>query len=481
MSTQDVVLVIDQGTTGSKAIAFDLSGKMVSRGYAKLNLNFPKPDWVEVTHQEIDKSLEAAISECLKNIDANKIVAIGVTNQRETCTLVDIKTGETLYPFIVWQDRRTREACQKLPAELIASKTGLRPHPYFSASKIAWILSSKGLHTSADYRMMTIDTYVTYVLTGRKEVVVTDPTNASRTLLYNIHADTWDDELCGLFKIDQKYLPRVVHNGEEAAKTASVFGLPAGIPIIAPIGDQQAAWVGSGALFKPTLKLTIGTGSFSIGPQAHEPASRGILQTIGYHSKRKKRFGYEGVAFCSGMVIEWLEKGKWINSYKDIDELKFPPKTPALFFPFFTEMGTPYWKPAKSGTSIHHLSLSCSAQDVVAAAVNSIAFQNLLILEQYDMKHVPELYMDGGVSQSLTIQKLMGALLDKPIRVSSFADITCLGVFVSIMRDHLNHGADSLLHMAESNFTPIDSPKKHRPESIIAQYDAWKSQVQSQV
>ena len=482
MSKQDLVLVIDQGTTGTKAIAFDVNGKMVSRGYAKLKLNFPKPDWVEVAPSDVDSSLNQALQECLKSIDAHSIVAIGVTNQRETCTLVDIKSGSTLYPFIVWQDRRTREACQKLPAEMITTRTGLRPHPYFSASKIAWILSSQGLHTQADYRMMTMDTYVTYLLSGRK-VVVTDPTNASRTLLYNIHADTWDGELCGLFGIQERLLPRVIQNGEEVGKSAAVLGLPAGIPIVAAVGDQQAAWVGSGALFKPTLKLTLGTGAFSIGPEAHQPAQRGILQTIGYHSKKKKRFGYEGVAFCSGMIIEWLEKGKWINSYKDIDELKFPPKTPVMFFPFFTEMGTPYWKPAKQGASVHQLTLDSSPQDMISAAIMSIVFQNLLILEQYDMTQVSELYMDGGVSQSRFVQKAMAALLDKPIRVSSFADITSLGVLISILKDWMDIPHDRLGVMAAENFAPVESAKssKHSPGSLMQQYVHWKQALSTQI
>lgn len=482
MSKKNVVLVIDQGTTGTKAIAFDVNGKMVSRGYTKLKLSFPKPDWVEIAPADVDKSLEQALQECLKGIDTHAIAAIGVTNQRETCTLVDIKSGSALYPFIVWQDRRTREACQKLPAEMIATRTGLRAHPYFSASKIAWILSSKGLHTQADYRMMTMDTYVTFLLSGRK-TVVTDPTNASRTLLYNIHSDTWDAELCGLFGIHDRFLPRVVQNGEEVAASASVFGLPSGIPIVAALGDQQAAWVGSGALFKPTLKLTLGTGAFSIGPESHQPAQRGILQTVGYHSKKKKRFGYEGVAFCSGMIIEWLEKGKWIQSYKDIDELKFPPRTPVMFFPFFTEMGTPYWKPAKQGASFHQLSLDCAAQDMVAAAIMSIVFQNLLILEQYDMTHVSELYMDGGVSQSRFVQKLMAALLGKPIRVSSFADITSLGVLVSVLKDWMDVPHDQLVVLTAENFSAVEASKssKHGSDVLMQQYASWKSALTGQI
>jgi glycerol kinase len=475
MAEKDLILIIDQGTTGTKAIVFDTRGKMISRGYAKLKLNFPKQDWVEVSREEIEKSLGVALEDCLKSIDKNKIAALGVTNQRETCTLIDIKTGDALYPFIVWQDRRTRSACETLPAELITAKTGLRPHPYFSASKIQWVLGSKGLRAQADYRMMTIDTYVTYLLTGKKEVV-TDPTNASRTLLYNIHGDRWDEALCGLFGIKDSFLPKVVPNGEVVGRSASVFGLPEDIPIISALGDQQAAWVGSGALFKPTLKLTIGTGAFSIGPESQDPAKRGVLQTVGYHSEKMKKFGYEGVAFCSGMIIEWLENGKWIASYKDVDTLKFPPKTDILFFPFFTEMGTPYWKPAKSGASFSNLTLEVTQEDVVSAAIMSIAFQNALILEQYDLSQVPELYLDGGVSQSIFVQKLMASLVDKPIRVSSFADITSLGVLVSILKDHMGMPHDQLGALTAEHFTPL-AEKKQKSDTLKNQYEVWKREL----
>lgn len=476
MASQDLILIIDQGTTGSKAIAFDQQGKMVARGYSKMQLQFPEKDWVEVKPQDVEKSVAEAITECLKNIDVNRLAYVGVTNQRETCTFYDVKNKSSLYPFIVWQDRRTRAACEKLPAEMLANKTGLRPHPYFSASKLNWMLTHQRPKQDADYRVMTIDSFVCYLLTGKKDVHVTDPTNASRTLLYNIHENTWDDELCSLFEVPKDWLPEVVPNGEVLGKTEKVFGLPAGIPIVSPLGDQQAAWVGCGALFEPTLKMTIGTGSFAIGPSAHEPYKRGLLQTIGYHDKQKKHFGYEAVVFCSGMVTEWLMNGGWIKKYEDIDQLPFPPTIDADFYPLFTDMGTPYWKGSPMGASMSHLRLQHKPQDVVQAAMMGVAFQNRLALEQYDLEQVPKLYMDGGVSQFKYMQNMMAALLEKDIYVSNFADMTSFGVWVSIMRHQVGADDKTLQKVSSENFQPTNTAHGNFTE-LKKHYVGWKKRL----
>ncbi len=480
MSETDLILVIDQGTTGTKVIAFDQNGEMKGRGYAKLPLQYPKSGWVEVAPDDVALSLERAIQACLKEINVNHVVCIGITNQRETCTVYDIKHQKALYPFIVWQDRRTSDYCEKLSPTIIAQKTGLRAHPYFSASKLNWILHTQSCDVGGDYRVMTIDTFLIYLLSGAQSLV-TDPTNASRTLLYNIHENQWDDELCGMFDVPKAALPDVIPNGQVASHTSELWGLPKGIPILSPIGDQQAAWVGSGALFSPTLKLTLGTGAFSIGPASDTPYEKGILQTIGYHSATTKKFGYEGVAFCAGMVTEWLLNAGWISGYDEIDKLPFPAESAMDFFPLFAQMGTPYWKGSTLGASATRLNVQCSPRAIIIAAIQSIAFQNKLILEQYDLTSVSQIYMDGGVSQYRVLQNMMSILLDKEIYVSSFADMTGVGVCVSALKEYFDVTETCLKEKCATQFQPIQHA--NRKESAVAslqkRYHTWKDNLEA--
>jgi glycerol kinase len=480
---RDLILVLDQGTTGSKAIVFDPQGKQVARGYAKLPLQFPKTDWVEAKVEDVKASLQQAVSACLAQVDVKRLSFVGVTNQRETCTLFHGETGEALYPFIVWQDRRTRQACARLPESFLAEKTGLRAHPYFSASKIAWMLSHLKPSPKTPLKFMTIDTYVCYVLSGEK-VHVTDPTNASRTLLYNIHQNRWDEDLCRLFEIPQDCLPQVIPNGERVGETSGALGIPAGIPIVAPLGDQQAAWVGCGATYRPTLKMTLGTGSFAIGPSADQAFERGLLQTIGYHSKDKKLFGYEAVVFCSGIVTEWLKNLGWIHAYEELNAIPFPPTTEALFFPLFTDMGTPYWKPARQGAGFGHLQLKHSQKDLLQAVMLGVVFQNMLALEQYTLSNIDVLYLDGGMSQIEWVQNMMSLMMHRPVANSDFPDMTCLGVWVDIMRHHFRPTDENMMGIIQRTFqNPGSQRARQVSESdhpkLRALYEQWRQSLQA--
>lgn len=439
----DFILSIDQGTTSSRAIVFDKTLSPISSAQKEFPQHFPKPGWVEHDAQEIWQSVLATCREAIAKaaIPANRIAAIGITNQRETTVIWDKTTGKPIHNAIVWQDRRTAEYCAGMRAgghePLITQRTGLLLDPYFSASKIAWLLDHvPGARNAADAGKLafgTIDCFLLWRLTDG-QVHATDITNASRTMLLNIHSGTWDDDLLKLFNIPHKLLP-------ELRDCCSGFGttIPehfgASIPISGMAGDQQAATIGQ-TCFKPgMIKATYGTGCFAllnIGASAIISRSR-LLTTIAYQLEGKRTYALEGSIFMAGATVQWLRDGlKIIAHARDADILAATanPQEMVYLVPAFVGLGAPWWD-ADARASIHGLTRNSGASEIARAALEAVAYQtrNLLDAMHADWPNPSGviLRVDGGMSQSDTTMQFLADILHAPVERPAVMETTALG------------------------------------------------------
>jgi glycerol kinase len=434
------ILAIDQGTTSSRALLIDHKGSIIAKEGFAVPSSFPKPGWVEQDPEILFSTVLKSITKVIEktNISLDKIKSIGITNQRETTIVWDRKTLKPIYPAIVWQDRRTASTCDKYRKEgyekKIQEKTGLLLDHYFSALKIAWILDQvKGARDKAkagDLAFGTVDSWITAKLTDGK-AHVTDPSNASRTLLFNIHTLSWDDDLCALFDIPKSMLPEVYPSSYTFANTGK--SLQKAIPITAIIGDQQSALFGENCLSPGMVKATFGTGCFvvmNLGDNILLSKKR-LLTSVAWQINDKVQYMLEGSIFHAGSVMQWLEELGLLPAMDQIDTIAKKEKdSDGIFFvPAFTGLGAPYWNPKAEGM-IMGLKRETSRAHIIRAALEASAFQaNILALVMEEETKMPltSITIDGGLAASDILSQFFCDLLQKPIIRPKSLEITALG------------------------------------------------------
>ncbi|MCW2307176.1 glycerol kinase GlpK [Rhodobium gokarnense] len=438
------ILAIDQGTTSSRAMVFDGAMKVAGVSQQEFKQHFPASGWVEHDAGEIWETVVATSRKALDaaGITAADVAAIGIANQRETVVVWDRETGAPLHRAIVWQDRRTSEFCQGLLARdlepTFAAKTGLLIDPYFSGTKLSWLLENvEGLRAKAEAGTVcfgTVDSWVIYNLTGGKEHV-TDATNASRTLLYNIDDNCWDEELCGILDVPMAMLPEVKDSADDFGTTVpELFG--GEIPILGVAGDQQAATIGN-ACFEPgMLKSTYGTGCFAVlntGPERVASKNR-LLTTIGYRLDGQTTYALEGSIFIAGAAVQWLRDSLGIIAEAAASgplAEQASPKEAVYLVPAFTGLGAPHWDADARG-AMFGLTRNSGPAEFSRAALESVAFQTLDLLEamKRDWQGASDdtvLRVDGGmVASDWTMQRLAD-ILAAPVDRPSILETTAVG------------------------------------------------------
>ena len=440
------LLALDQGTSSSRAILFDHHGKIISLAQQEFKQIYPASGWVEHDPLEIWHSQLHTAQQALKKakVSASQIRAIGITNQRETTVLWDKRTGKPVYNAIVWQDRRSETLCNTLRQagheDQIWHKTGLRLDAYFSATKIAWLLEQNpNLYALAEQGHLafgTIDSWLIWQLSNG-QAHCTDISNASRTLLFNIHTQQWDTDLLSLFNIPDSILPSVQKSSSHFANCATEH-LGAPIPIYGVAGDQQSALFGQ-ACFKPGMaKNTYGTGCFMLmhtGSQVQQ-SKNGLISTCAAQSDDNPVYALEGSVFVGGAVVQWLRDGlDAITHSHEIEQLALsvPNSGGVVFVPAFTGLGAPYWNADARGT-ITGLSRGSTMAHIARAALESIAYQSTALLEamsldacQSGTPTLSELRVDGGASQNNLLMQFQADLLGIPVTRPTLTETTALG------------------------------------------------------
>jgi glycerol kinase len=436
------ILSLDQGTTSSRAILFNQDGKIISVAQKEFKQIFPKPGWVEHDPGEIWSSQVSVAAEAVSkaNITAANVAAIGITNQRETTIVWNRKTGKPIYNAIVWQDRRTADICSRLKDEghtdTFRSKTGLVLDPYFSGTKIRWILDNvdgaRRLAKNGDLLFGTVDSWLVWKLTEGK-VHITDVTNASRTLLFNIHKVEWDDELLGILDIPKSMMPEVKSSSEVYGHSGpEMFARK--IPISGIAGDQQAALFGQVCSKPGMAKNTYGTGCFMLMQTGDKPieSKNHLLTTIAWQVNGKTQYALEGSIFIGGAVVQWLRDGLgFIDRSEQIEQLAGRVKdTDGVYLvPAFSGLGAPHWDPFARGLIIG-ITRGTESAHIARAALDSIAYQSTDLLKAMvsdsgiDLK---ELRVDGGASVNNMLMQFQADLLDVPVVRPTITETTALG------------------------------------------------------
>jgi glycerol kinase len=421
-----VILAIDQGTTGTTCIVFDERGRPTGRAYREFTQHFPRPGWVEHDANEIWEVTQAVAREAVDKAGGPALAAIGITNQRETVVAWDRKTGEPLHRAIVWQDRRTAARCEELREAghepLVRERTGLVLDPYFSGTKLEWLLREGGV--PRDAALGTIDSWLVFKLTGEH---VTDFSNASRTMLFDIARCDWDPELCELLGIDPTALPT-------PCPSAQVYGESDGIPVAGIAGDQQAALYGQ-ACHEPGLgKNTYGTGSFVLenaGTEAPEPAE-GLLTTVAWGVGGRVDYAVEAAIFVTGAAVQWLRDALGIiRTADETEELarSLDSNDGVYLVPAFTGLGSPHWDPYARGTLVG-LTRGSGRAHLARAALESMAYQTVdavRAMERVSGMALVELKADGGATANSWLMKFQADVLGVPVVVPEVSETTALG------------------------------------------------------
>ncbi|MCH8531553.1 MAG: glycerol kinase GlpK [Saccharospirillum sp.] len=429
----DVILSIDQGTTSSRAILFDKAGVPLHSAQQEFKQIFPENGWVEHDPEDIWESTLTVCRQVLKEagLQADQVAGIGITNQRETTLVWDRATGKPVYNAIVWQDRRTADYCKQLQkadrASWVAEKTGLLLDPYFSGTKLRWILENvDGVRERAkkgELAFGTVDTFLLWRLTGGK-VHATDATNASRTLMFNIHTQQWDSALLDMLDIPRNLLPKVKDSAADFGQTdAEIFGTP--IPVAGVAGDQQAALVGQ-ACFKPGMaKSTYGTGCFLILNTGKQPlqSRNKLLTTVGYRLKGEVTYALEGSIFMAGATMQWLRDGiQLIKNAAESSTLaeQVTAQQTVYLVPAFTGLGAPYWDPNARG-AILGMTRDTGIAEIVTAGLQSVGYQTSDLVDAMHADGAHELQalrVDGGMVVNdwamQFLSDILGAAVDRP-------------------------------------------------------------------
>lgn len=436
------ILAFDQGTTSSRAIVFDRTGAIISLAQREFKQIYPQPGWVEHNPKEIWSSQVSVATEAVlqANLTAEQIAAIGITNQRETTIVWDKVTGEPVYNAIVWQDRRTADYCGTLKAQghdaLIQQKTGLIVDAYFSGTKIKWILDNvEGARAkAAEGRLLfgTVDSWLIWNMTGRK-VHVTDVTNASRTMLYNIHTLSWDEELLALLDIPASLLPEVKSCSEVYGETSGAV-LAAKIPIAGIAGDQQAALFGQMCTQPGMVKNTYGTGCFMLMNIGETPilSKNNLVTTIAWKIKDQVHYALEGSIFIAGAVVQWLrDELKIIHTSADVERLALSVSDNGGVYlvPAFAGLGAPHWNQYARGT-IFGLTRGTNNGHIARAALESIAFQTMEVLNAMEAdsgKEILELRVDGGATANDLLMQFQADVLNTQVVRPQVTEVTAIG------------------------------------------------------
>ena len=439
---QKYILALDQGTSSSRAIVFDHEGRICASAQKEFPQHFPKPGWVEHDPKDIWSSEASVIAEAITSMGINglNIAGIGITNQRETTIVWDAETGEPVYNAIVWQDRRTSEYCYSLKEQnltgFIREKTGLIIDAYFSATKIRWILENvPGARARAEagkLRFGTVDTWLLWNLT-RGECHMTDVSNASRTMLFNIHTLNWDEDLMKLFGIPMSMLPEV-HSSSEIYGYTKTTIFAHKVPVAGIAGDQQAALFGQMCTTPGSVKNTYGTGCFLLMNSGTKPitSSHNLLTTVAWKIGDTVNYALEGSIFVGGSVVQWLRDGLGIiKSSSEIESLAMtvPDNGGVYFVPALTGLGAPYWDQYAKGT-ICGLTRGTTAAHIARAALEGIAFETMDIVNA--MEHdagikLAELKVDGGASRNNLMMQFQADILGTKVIRPKVTETTAMG------------------------------------------------------
>jgi glycerol kinase len=487
---EEYILALDQGTTSSRAIIFDHAGQIIALSQKEFKQYFPKPGWVEHDPNEIWSTQAGVAAEATvkAGLNGKNIKAIGITNQRETTIVWNRETGEAIYNAIVWQDRRTATYCDKLKqdghSDMIRSKTGLVIDAYFSGSKIKWIVDNvDGARTLAHAGKLafgTVDSWLVWKFT-RGQVHVTDITNASRTMLFNIRTQQWDDELLQLLDIPKSMLPEVKQSSEVYGETATTI-FASKIPIAGIAGDQHAALFGQMCIDKAMVKNTYGTGCFmlmNIGDQFIE-SKNNLLTTIAWKINGQIQYAFEGSIFIGGAVVQWLRDGLGIiKTSADVEQLATSVKdTGGVFFvPAFAGLGAPYWDPEARGTIVG-LTRGTTAGHLARAALASIAYQTMDVLKAMEADAgmpIKELRVDGGATANDLLMQYQADVLNCKVIRPNVVETTALGaaylagLAVGFWKDVAEI---QQLWQSEKEFIPAGNP-----EDIKADIEGWERAI----
>ncbi len=438
----DHVLAIDQGTTSTRAVLFDRHANAVAVAQRELPQHYPQPGWVEHDPEDIWRDTLAVVGEAVaaSRVALDRIAAIGIANQRETAVVWDRATGIPVHPAIVWQDRRTAEVCQALRADgaepIVKSKTGLLLDPYFSATKIAWILDrvpgARARADSGELAFGTIDCFLLWRLTGG-QVHATDITNASRTSLYDIHAQHWDSGLCRLFRVPEAILPEVRDNSMIFGTTAQGL-FDRQLPIGGMAGDQQAALIGQACFDPGMVKATYGTGCFLLlntGEHAVGSANR-LLTTAAYRLGGRTAYALEGSIFVAGAAINWLRDGLGVIAHaSETDGLatRVPDNHGVYMVPAFTGLGAPHWDP-DARAAIYGLTLGATGAHLARAALEAVAYQTHDLIQAMiaDGCAAPlALRVDGGMAANGWLCQFLADILQMRVERPQNLETTALG------------------------------------------------------
>ena len=484
------ILAIDQGTTSSRAILFDQKGARIGQSQQEFPQIFPNDGWVEHNPEDIWSSTIAVCRAVLKDtgIDAKSVASIGITNQRETTILWDTQTGEAVYNAIVWQDRRTSEFCQSLHeqgyADMVQEKTGLLIDPYFSATKIRWVLDNvPGAREKAQAGHLafgTVDCYLLWRLTGGQSYK-TDATNAARTMAFNIHSQQWDQQLIDILGIGDVQWPEVMDCSDDFGVIDAQW-LGAEIPVNGVAGDQQAALVGQACFTPGMIKSTYGTGCFMIlntGDQAITSQHK-LLTTVGYRLNGQVTYALEGSIFVAGAAIQWLRDGlKLFADAKETQSLAKQAKNDDSVYlvPAFTGLGAPYWDPDARGAMIG-LTRDTSVEDIVSAGLRSVCYQSkdLVGAMQQDGAVFHSLRVDGGMVVNDLVVQFLSDILGIRVERPEITETTALGVaFLAGLKCGFYQSLDevSAFWQANKTFEPqIDQAAGERL------YAGWQAAVE---
>ncbi len=488
---QKYILALDQGTTSSRAIVFDHSGKICSVAQKEFTQHFPKPGWVEHDPNEIWSSEASVIAEAISAIDINglDIAAIGITNQRETTIVWDVDTEEPIYNAIVWQDRRTAEFCDKLKAQglvdKVREKTGLIIDAYFSGTKIKWILDNvPGARERAEkgkLRFGNVDSWLVWRLT-RGEVHCTDVTNASRTMLFNINTLQWDEDLLKLLDIPRSMMPEVKSSSEVYGHTkTTIFAHE--VPIAGIAGDQQSALFGQMCLEPGSIKNTYGTGCFVMLNIGDKPllSKNNLLTTVAWKIGDKVKYALEGSIYVGGSVVQWLRDGLgFIKSSSEVEELasSVTDSGGVYFVPALTGLAAPYWDQYARGTIVG-ITRGTTRAHIARAALDGIAFQTYDIAQAMAKDlgaPLTELKVDGGASRNNLLMQFQSNLLGVPVVRPKITETTALGAaYLAGLAVGFWKDIDEIKSQwqVERTFNPV--PEN---EEIKTAKEGWKDAIQ---
>jgi len=482
-----IVIAIDAGTTGVRSFAVDEDGQPIGYAHREFTQHFPRPGWVEHDADEIWQAVVATLAEVTSRIDS-PVAAIGITDQRETVVVWDRRTGRPLHRAIVWQDRRTATRCEELTEqgrlELVRSRTGLVLDPYFSGTKLEWILTEGGVAADANLAFGTVDSWLIWNLTGG--VHATDTSNASRTMLFDIGSLEWDPELCDMLGVPTTCLPEVRPSSGRFGLTTADIPTGAGIPVSGVAGDQQAALFGQACYSPGQAKNTYGTGSFvlmNVGPGCPPPVE-GLLTTVAWtigEDQPNTDYAYEGAIFATGAAIQWLRDGLGIIDHtSDTGPLaeSVPNTGGVVFVPALAGLGSPHWDARARGTIVG-LTRGTGRAEIVRATVEAIAYQTRDVVDAMTAASgttVTDLRVDGGASVMDLLLQFQADQIGVPVIRSRIQETTAMGsAYLAGLAEGVWGNTEELAAMWRSEDTFQPEPDRTTADSLYAN---WQRAVQ---